>query len=314
MIMRKESTLLPLDPRAQEFLAELSAQATPPLQDLTPEQARQGMLATTALLGEPPSVAQVEDLEIPGPNGQVPVRLYRPAITGPLPLLVYFHGGGWVMGNIDTHDGLCRSLANSAQCLVASVDYRLAPEHKYPAAVEDAYAATSWLAEHSGRWQTNATIVAGDSAGGNLAAAVALMARDRAAPPLKLQVLVYPITDFSFETASYAQFADGYLLTKEAMKWFWEHYLATPTQGTEPYASVLQAASLRGLPPALVIAAGYDPLRDEGKAYADRLAQAGVLVTYKCYESMLHGFLRRSDRFQQATDTIGDIAEAIRRM
>jgi acetyl esterase len=218
--------------------------------------------------------------------------VYTPFGEPPFPVFVYLHGGGWVLGGLDDTDAVCRAIANAACCLVVSVDYRLAPEHKFPAPAEDAYHATKWIAQNSASLGGNGDPVAvgGMSAGGNLAATVALIARDRGGPPLRCQVLNVPVTDFSFDTPSYRENGKDFLPTRNEMRWFWGHYLATPADGADPYASPLRAPDLCGLPPALVQTAEYDPLRDEGRAYADRLRAAGVPVRYKCYEGMLHMF------------------------
>jgi acetyl esterase len=253
-------------------------------------------------------VGSVVDRRIPGPAGDIPVRVYTPNGTAPFPLLVYFHGGGWVLGGIDTHDGTCRSLANGAGCVVVSVDYRLAPEHRYPAAAEDCCAATQWAAAHAAELGADARRVAvgGDSAGGNLAAVVALMARDRGGPALVLQLLIYPATDARFDTASYRDNADGYLLTAADMRWFWDHYLGDSGRGAEPYASPLRAADLSGLPPALVITAEFDPLRDEGEAYAKRLEDAGVASRLSRYDGMIHGFFGMGQMIDRANAAVGE--------
>ena len=214
---------------------------------------------------------------IPGPDGPLGVRIYAPDAAAPLPVLVYFHGGGWVLGNLDTSDAQCRSLTNAIGCVTVSVDYRLAPEARFPAAVEDCYAATRWVADNASELGCDSKRVAvgGTSAGANLAAVVPLMARDRGHPSLAYQVLVYPITDGSMDTSSYRENAEGYFLTAGAMAWFWKHYINDDRDRSHPYAAPLNAADLSGLPPALVITAEYDPLRDEGEAYARENARGG---------------------------------------
>jgi acetyl esterase len=246
-----------------------------------------------ARLGPRPEIADVQDRLIPGPAGEIPVRIYTPDAPAPRPVLVYFHGGGWVFCSIETHDAVCRSIANGVGCSVVSVDYRLAPEHPHPAAAEDAYAATCWVVEAAGELGVDPARVGvgGDSAGGNLAAVVPLLARERGGPELRYQLLIYPITDCSFETPSYTENAAGPLLTRHLMQAFWDHYVADPSARAVPTASPLRAESLAGLPPALVITAEYDPLRDEGEAYAARLAAEGVPVVRTRYDAMIHGFL-----------------------
>lgn len=304
---------MPLNPQADALLKQMEAQGLPPFEEMSVPQARDVCMAFRDLQGDPEEVAEVREVLPPGPSGQLPVRVYIPHGEGPFPLLVYYHGGGWVIGNVEVVDKPCRSLANAAGVVVASVEYRLAPETKYPAAPEDCYAATKWLAEHASELKadSNRLIVAGDSAGGNLAAVVPLMARDRGGPPIALQVLLYPVTaagvDESF--ASYRDNADGYLLTTASMRWFWDHYLSSPADASQPYASPLSAKDLSGLPPALVLCAEFDPLRDEGLAYAERLKEAGVPVTVRLHEGLIHGFFWMGgvlDAFREARDLIAE--------
>jgi acetyl esterase len=278
---------VPLDPQVAALLEQMAALGARPFNEMTPEEARAQMLANR---GQQPvvPVEQVVDRTVLGLAGEIPVRIYTPAGSGPLPVVVYFHGGGWVIGNIESHDATCRALANESGCIVVSVDYRLAPEHKFPAAAEDSYAATVWAAEFGG--DASRLAVAGDSAGGNLAAVVALMARDRGGPRIAFQLLVYPVTDFSFDRPSYSENAEGYLLSRDAMRWFWNHYLAEEAEGLHPHASPLRAESLAGLPPALVLTAEFDPLRDEGEEYAAKLREAGVPADLVRYDGLIHGF------------------------
>ena len=306
---------MPVDPQVRTFLDELAALGAPPLEQLTPEEARANTAAESALMGEPEPVAKKEDRQVPGPHGPIPIRIYTPEGEGPFGVLVYYHGGGWVVGDIPSHEGICCSLVNAAKCIVVSVDYRLAPEHKYPAAADDSYAATQWVAENAESFGGDPKRIAigGDSAGGNLTAAVTLMAKDRGGPEIRLQVLVYPVTDFRFDTRSYEENAEGYLLTSVGMRWFWNHYLADEKDGAEPYASPLRAKDLSGLPPAVVLTAEYDPLRDEGEAYAARLGSAGVPTTLTRYSGMIHAFFRRSDRFDKAKKAQAQVAEALRK-
>jgi acetyl esterase len=305
---------MPLDPQAQAVLDQMATLGLPAFNTLSPEQARRQMEMTRAAAPPGDPVHQVEDRTIPGPGGDIPVRIYRPEGDGPLPALVYFHGGGWVIGNIETHDATCRSLTNGAQCVVISVDYRLAPEHKFPAAADDAYAATKWVADNATSLGLDPSRIAvgGDSAGGNLAAVVALMAKEQGGPALVYQVLIYPVTDYNYETASYKENAEGYLLSKDSMVWFWDHYLSAPADGKNPHASPLQATDLSGLSPALVITAEYDPLRDEGAAYAERLKQAGVPVVYTLYPGMIHGFFGMSAVLDKAKQAVGEVCGALR--
>ena len=305
---------MPLDPQAQAYLDMLASAGNPPQHTMSVEDARAGFLGPAALAGEPPVVGSVEDREIPGPESQIPVRIYTPEGKGPFPLLVYFHGGGWVLGNLDAHDPVCRALTNAAACITVSVDYRLAPEHKYPAAPEDCYAATRWVAGNASSFNGDTTCIAvgGDSAGGNLAAVVTLIARDRGGPKLMYQLMIYPVTNYSFDTPSYRENAEGYALTKDDMVWFWNHYLPGEDDGKHPYASPLQAQDLSNLPPALVITAEYDPLRDEGEQYAARLQEAGNHVTVRRYNGMIHGFFGKGAMMDQGRQAIEDAAAYLR--
>jgi acetyl esterase len=262
----------------------------------------------------PTPVGRVEDRRIPGPAGEIPVRIYTPEGSGPFPLIAFFHGGGFVLCSLETHDELCRAMCRDADAVVVSVDYRLAPEAKYPAAADDCYAATAWCAAHAAELGADAArlVVAGDSAGGNLAAVTALRARDLGAPRIRHQVLIYPATHCDFDTPSYRENAQGYFLTADAMRWFWAHYLENPAQASEPYACPAHAADLKGLPPATVITAEYDPLRDEGEDYAAQLRAAGVPVVLKRYDGMIHGFVSMGDVFDDARAAQRLIAEQLR--
>ena len=272
---------MPLDPQAQALIDASKLLGVKPNHQLSVPEARQAMIARAALsAGAPEPVGRLEDRTVPGPAGSLPIRLYWPDGDGPFPVLVYFHGGGWVLGNLDTHDGICRALTNGAGCLTISVDYRLAPEHNFPAAVEDAYAATCWAAANAAELggDPGRLAVGGDSAGGNLAAAVALMARDRGGPRFAFQMLIYPITSFQFDFPSYQENAEGYILTTADMRWYWAHYLAADEDGRSPYASPLQASDLAGLPldvayPATHSLRGRGYLREERRQYS--LTQQG---------------------------------------
>ena len=302
---------MPLDPQAKALL-----DAMPPMPDsssLDLALVRAGM-EQGPFAGDPEPVAKVENRTIPGPAGEIPVRVYTPAGSRPFPGLVFFHGGGFVMCSLDSHDGQCRSLANAAGCVVVSVDYRLAPEHPYPAAPEDCYAATLWVARNGSELgiDTARLAIGGDSAGGNLTAVTALRARDRGGPRLRFQLLVYPVTDFAFETPSYRENGEGFFLTEGMMRWFWGHYLDAPDRGAEPYASPLRAADLSGLPPGLCITAEYDPLRDEGEAYAVRLREAGVDVRTSRYDGMFHGFFGMGAQVDKARVAIAEAGAALR--
>jgi acetyl esterase len=285
---------MPIDPLAQAFLDSRAAAGSRPVNELTVDAARAQAVAMSALLGPGEPIAQVSDRTIPSAHGDIPIRTYVPAAdSAPFPILVYFHGGGWVVGNLETSDVTCRQLANGGGCVVVSVNYRHAPEHTFPAAPEDAYAATQWISQHASAWKSdpNRLAVGGASAGGNIAAVVTLMARERGGPQIKFQLLTVPVTDFNLDTPSYRANAEGYGLTREAMRWYWNHYVRLEADGASPSASPLRAADLHGLPPGFVMTAEFDPLHDEGVAYANRLRAAGVPVTHKCYAGMIHGFL-----------------------
>jgi acetyl esterase len=280
-----------LDPDVRVHLDRLAALGTPPITELTPVEARATMEATAAELWGPADiVGAVVDRAFPGP---IRVRTYEPEHAGALPALVYFHGGGWVIGSLDTHDPLCRAFASRTPCVVVSVDYRLAPEHPFPAAVEDAWAATAWVAQHAATLGVDPARIAvgGDSAGGTLAAVVAIRARNHGLA-LAHQLLVYPVTDVDFDRPSYVENATGYGLTRDAMRWFWSHYLGDGGDGTSPEASPLRTPDLAGVAPATVLTVELDPLRDEGDAYADRLRAAGVPVRHERFDGLIHGVIR----------------------
>lgn len=294
---------MPLDPQAQAVMEQAAALGFPPAHTVSPAQARANNKARPRAPG--PAVARIEDRRIPGPDTEIPIRIYTPEGNGPFPALAWFHGGGWVVGDLESADATARHLTLGSNCVVVSVDYRLAPEAKFPGPAEDCYAATRWVAQNAASINVDPGKIAvgGDSAGGNLAAAISLMARDRVGPPLAFQLLVYPVTDRDFSTESYVQNAEGYQLTRDTMIWYWDHYLKSDADAANPYAAPLQAQSLRGLPPALVITAEYDPLRDEGEAYAHRLEAAGVNTACLRYDGMIHGFFAMSaavDKGKQA--------------
>lgn len=281
-----------IDPQAAELLREMERLRWPKLNTLTPAQARE--LWRVPLPSPIPPSLYVTDTSLPGPEGRLPARLYRPRGGHPATLLVFFHGGGFVLESIDSHDDLCRRLASLAGCAILSVGYRLAPEYPFPAAVEDAYAATCWAATQAPAWcgRTNPELaVGGDSAGGNLATVTCILARDRGGPHLDAQWLAYPVTDWaSLDTASCRLFGSGYGLDRAEVAWFREHYLPHVEDALDPRASPLRVNDLAGLPPALVQTAEFDVLRDEGRAYAWRLNEAGVMVQYTCYRGQLHAF------------------------
>jgi acetyl esterase len=270
-----------------------------------------------ALKGRPPALPSVVDRAIPGPGGALPVRIYRPVAGGTLPVIVYFHGGGWFMGGIATHDVIARKLSRASGAVVVSVDYRLAPEHPFPAAVDDAYAAVAWVSAHAAEigGDPSHLAVAGDSAGGTLAAVACLLGRDRGGPSIAAQALVYPAMDQSrFDTPSHRAFAEGYYLTRGYLETFRGYYLPRPEDWSSPLASPILAPSLAGLPPAIVITAEFDPLRDEGEAYAARLRDAGVPALVKRYRGILHGFLAMDRIFPQADRALRLVGSEMKRL
>jgi acetyl esterase len=283
---------LALDFATKAMLEQMAGAGGKPLHESSPEEARELGKAIADLAGPAPAMARASDHQVPVEGGTIGVRVLVPR-QGARGVIVYLHGGGWVIGSIDEYDTMARKLAERTSCAVVNVDYRLAPEHRYPTAVEDCWAALSWTAGQltaiAGRPDVP-LIVAGDSAGGNLAAVMALRARDRGGPELALQVLVYPVTDANFETASYVDPENELLLTRDAMVWFWDHYVPDASRRAEPDASPLRAESLAGLPPAVVLTAEHDVLRDEGEAYARRLEEAGVPVDFKRHTGQTHGF------------------------
>ena len=283
-----------LDAQAQGLLEAMAAQGMKDFSEMTVDEARANALAFIDLEGEPEQVADVSDRNVPGPRGDIPVRVYKPAggPDGAQPVVVYFHGGGWVIGDIEVADKPCRSLANATGATVVSVGYRKAPEHRFPAAPEDCIAATAWVADNAAEIGVDPAriAVAGDSAGANLAAVVAQSAKKNGGPALVYQLLIYPVTDHGGEYVSRVENGEGYLLTKSAMDWFYGHYLNSPSDGENPLVSPLRSDDLSGLPPATVITCGFDPLRDEGDAYAEKLTAAGVTVDHQPNPSMIHGF------------------------
>ena len=350
---------MPLHPQVREFLDRLERSHAPPMHALSVADAR---ALVVPLRGPKERMGAIENRTIPGPAGEIAVRIYHPLASSvpdaadsstrrdeemrstgdeviassphplissslssrgtgahsntPLPIVLFFHGGGWVVGSIASHDALCRRMCNESGCIFVSVEYRLAPGHKFPAAIDDSFAATQWVARHAAEFGGDASRIAvcGDSAGGNLAAVVALLARERGGPQIMSQALIYPITDYLPDTDSYRRNCEAYFLTGTTIKWFWDHYLRDPTEGQSWMASPLQAGRLSGLPPALVLVAEFDPLLDEGLAYADRLKQAGVPVERVICEGQIHGFVRRLDTFDGALEAANRLGRALRRM
>lgn len=303
---------MPLDPQAQQVLDLIAELGLPPNHMVSPEEARINAAARPRAAG--PEIAKVEDRKISGSGPEIPVRIYTPAGPGPFPILVWYHGGGWVVGDLESADASARHLTVGAACVTVSVDYRLAPDTKFPGPADDCYDAAVWAAQNAASINGDASRIAvgGDSAGGNLAAAISLMARDRGNPSLAFQLLVYPVTARDFNTHSYQQNADGYLLSKAGMQWYWDHYLQNPTDASNPYAAPLAASDLSNLPPALVITAEYDPLCDEGEAYAQRLQDAGIPTTCTRYDGMIHGFFGMPTAVDKGKQAVDEAAAALR--
>lgn len=287
-----------------------------PLHEQTVAEARTAVLLQIPKSRKSTPIALVTNRTVPGPAGDIPIRIYTPEGIGPFALLVFFHGGGFVVGSLDSADQICRTLCWGAGCVVVSVEYRLAPEHKFPAAPDDCLAATRWAGEHATEFNADPTrlVVAGDSSGGNLATVTALRIRDEGGPALSGQLLIYPVADYHTPpTPSYLANADGYLLTRDTMIWFWEHYLNSASEASDPHASPLRAPDLRGLPPALVITAELDPLRDEGERYAERLQLAGVPTVLSRYDGMIHGFFLFGDMFDESRQAISEATTWLQR-
>lgn len=305
-----------LDAIVKGLMDQMAANPQPKLWEIPPAQGREMYRAMATVL-EPPAIAigKIDNIAMPGPAGEIKLRVYTPVAGGgaALPGLVYFHGGGWVIGDLDTHDALCRTLANEVGARVIAVDYRLAPEHKFPAAAEDAYAAVKWVEQNATNLgvDANRIAVAGDSAGGNLAAVVSLMAKQNGGPQIVHQLLIYPVTQWKADTGSMNSFAEGYFLEKKTMHWFFDQY----APGADPNdwrLSPLAAGDVSGLPRAYVVTAGFDPLKDEGKAYADKLNRAGVAAVYVDYPGMVHGFFNMSGVLPTSRTAIADAAKAVR--
>lgn len=303
---------MPLAPEYQAMFTALAAEPGPKLSDLSPIEGRE-MYRMMRPVNPEVAIGAVEDRSISTAAGSLPLRIYRPAGDGPFPVLVNFHGGGWVIGDLDTADAVCRGMAEGAGCIVVSVDYRMAPEHVYPAAVEDAYAATCWAAENQQELGGNGKLaVTGESAGGNLAAVVCLKARDEGGPNIDFQLLAYPVVDHDLDRGSYQENGEGYLLEKETMVWFWNQYCPAERR-SEPAASPLLADSLANLPPALILTAEFDPLRDEGNAYADALVAAGVPARSLCFDGLVHDFLATAELFTCSRAAFDQVAGELRK-
>ncbi|HVF87646.1 MAG TPA: alpha/beta hydrolase [Pyrinomonadaceae bacterium] len=323
---------MPIDSDAQAVLDQFAKFKVPPIESMSPENARnaptlknaveemtaESVTARTATIAKPmpPPVGAITHQLIPGKGGDILARVFTPDGDGPFPVLVYFHGGGWVIADLDVYEAACRTLCNEVEAVVVSVAYRQAPEHKYPAAVEDAYAATQWVIENARQLNGDPSrvAVAGESAGGNLAAVVCLKARAEGGRMPVAQLLVYPVTDARMNTASYQENANAKPLNAAMMGWFWKHYLENESQGREPYASPMMARDLAGLPPAIVITAESDPLRDEGEAYAKRLADAGVSVKSRRFDGVMHEFFGLAGVVDKATEAVTEATEGLNRV
>ena len=303
-------TPVALDPQAKVIL-DFMAESGFTFEGKTPEELREGMGLTA--MPSPIELASITDRTIPGPAGEIPVRIYRPSIDAGLPVTVFFHGGGWVVGDLESHDHCCRVIAAKADCVVVAIDYRLAPEAKFPAAIDDAWAATEWVATHGDELNvdTSRLAVAGDSAGGNLAAVVANISRDHEHVEIIQQALIYPVTDGTCDRPSMTENAEGYLLSRNAMDWFHEHYTVTVEDLSDPRYSPI-FSDLAGAPAAVVVTAGFDPLRDQGNAYAVKLAEAGVDVDHVEYEGMFHGFFSMDAGLNVALEAQDQVAAALK--
>ena len=308
-----------LHPQARALLRLIEEKGLPPTHTLTPQEARAWYRERRAVTQPAaPEVALSRDLKAPGPGGDIPLRLYRPIgsqTSEVLPFLVYYHGGGWVIGDLETHDTLCRELANGSGCAVVAVDYRMGPEHRFPAAVEDAVAAARWLHKNAASLSLDAKrmAVGGDSAGSNLATVVALAAREAGDLPVAFQLLIYPATDQRRTAPSHQTNGEGYLLTRDTITFFRDHYIDDPVHDLDWRASPLLHESLAGLPPAFVLTAGYDPLRDEGLQYAQRLTESGCSATLVCFERQIHGFITMGKVIDEANVAVQLCAASLRR-
>jgi len=307
---------VPLDPHAQAIVDLLSSVFPDVGGRVTDAAEARRMLKEQALVREPAAIARIENRSMGGSDGnELPIRIYWPASPPPtLPVIVFFHGGGWVLCDLDTHDAICRSLANGVHAIVVSVDYRLAPEHRYPAAFNDAYASVEWVRAHASELggDPDRLAIAGDSAGGNLAACVAVALRDRNGPPIRAQLLVYPVIDAGFDTPSYRDNAEGYFLTAQHMHWYWDQYVPDATARHDPYVAPMHTRDLTGVAPAHIVTAEFDPLRDEGEAYGARLRAAGVPTEVHRYDGMFHGFFGMGEVLPGAQQAVHDACTALR--
>lgn len=306
---------MPLDPQVAEFLTQLRDAGEPAYENMTPVQSRwiemhQLLKTKTSRQLEP--VAAIEHSFIPGPTADLPIRIYRPKaadLSQLQPALIFIHGSGWVVSNIETNDHFSRALANRTGLVVIAINYQKAPEHRFPIPLEDCYASTLWIFEHAALLGLDAKRIGifGDSAGGNLAAAVTLKLRDEHGPQLAYQVLVYPAVKYGWETASAIEYAEGYLLQQASMRYYWQHYLSNEADLHNPYFSPLNTSSHHDLPPALIYTAEFDPLRDDGYLYAEKLKACNVAVKYQCFDGMIHGFIKMIGKFDRANDFLNQL-------
>lgn len=308
---------MPLHPQVVASMKKAAELGLPQTSDSTPQQARENSTIVrnaTADMIELEPVGNIEERTVPGPAGDIPVRIYRPNADGVRPLIMLYHGGGWVVGDLESEDAACRGLCNRVGAVVVSVDYRLAPETVFPGAVDDCYAATVWVTDHAEEFGIDPSRVAtsGTSAGGNLSGAIAMMARDRGGPTIAHQVLFCPVIDADFDRSSYVANANDYGLTRDNMIWFWDHYTGTGEDRFSPYASLIRADDLSGLPDATIIAAEYDPLVDEAVAYGKALQAAGVKTRCTVYDGMIHGFNGRVGMYDAAKVALDEAAAGIR--
>jgi acetyl esterase len=308
---------MPLDPVLKAFLDQVASMGGPKTWEMTPAEARESFAALMQLAGPKDiPIGKVTNIAIPAPHGEIAARSYAPvaANSQPLPTLVFFHGGGWVIGNIDTHDGLCRMIANGSGCRVISVEYRLSPESKYPDAVDDAVAALEWVEKNAAQLGVDANLLAvgGDSAGGALAAVVAQIAKAKGGPKLSYQLLLFPVTQIGEETRSLREYAEGYFLERKTLDWFYAQYLPGDADKMDSRISPLRAEDISGLPPAYITLAGFDPLHDEGLAYAEKLRAAGVPVTVADYPDMVHDFIYLQAVLPQASEALNAAAKALK--
>jgi acetyl esterase len=301
-----------LDSQAQDLLDVIGAAGLAPVHTLTVAEARERMRASMVTVGEPLALRDVQDISLPTPNGALRLRLYRP-VDGDLPIALFLHGGGWMLNDIDTHDALCRRLAKRSGWIFASLDYRRAPEHKHPAALEDAYHAYRWLLDNAASigCEQNYRAVVGESSGGTTAAALSLLLRDGGAPMPTYQVIAYPMMDMVDSRPSYGTRGSGYILDREQAKWFLENVVSAETDTADPYLFALAGEDLSGLPPALVMTAEFDPLRDGGIAYAEKLERAGVVVEHLHADEQMHGFLMLSRAVVSAGQLVDRLADAL---